>query len=150
MKFQNKLASTSLLLLAMSASASAFAGPAVTITVKNLNTTSAAQNVVLTANEISTNASATPKPVTTIPASAQDVFIVQSIISPLTNYASLRYKIGTKECTFYTAFTTTFSGGVQIPKWNQTATPSGGAVCTATRTSINLATNEWAVTFTIK
>ncbi len=150
MNFQRKVWGASVFLLGMSASVSALAGPPVTIIVKNLNTTTAAQSVVLTANEVSTNLTASPKPVASVPPSSQDSFVVQSIISPLANYASLHYKIGSKECVFYTSFTTTFSGGAQIPHWNQSATPSGGAVCTATRTSTNIADYSWAVTFTIK
>lgn len=150
LKFQSKLLGASLFFVAMSASVSAVAGPAVTITVKNLDPVNAAQNVATSTNEISTIGWSSPKPVATIPASSQDLFKVQSTISPLANYATLRYKIGAKECIFDTTFTTTFSGGAQLPKWNQTAIPSGGAVCTATRTSTNIATNEWAVTFTIK
>ena len=67
------------------------------------------------------------------------------------NFAAVRYDIGTKECQFYTAFVNTLgSGGTKIPVWSKTATPSGGATCTATITSTNIATDEWAVEFDMK
>jgi hypothetical protein len=129
---------------------SALAGPPVAITVKNLDSTLAATYQIITSNEITTNANATPKPAVTIPALAQDTYSVQSTISPLANYASLRYKLGSKTCVFYTSYTVTYVGGVAQPQWNKSATPSNGAICTATITSINVADYSWAVTFTIK
>ena len=134
----------------MSASMGAIAGPPVSITIKNLSTTTAATKQVTSNNEITTQANASPTPAVSIPISSQDVFAVQSIISPQANYAALRYKVGSKECTFYTAFTVTYINGVASPQWSKSATPTGGATCTATITSTNITTYSWAVTFTIK
>jgi hypothetical protein len=39
---------------------------------------------------------------------------------------------------------------LKIPKWNKTATASGGAICTATITSTNLTTYAWTVDFVMK
>lgn len=136
--------------LGLSASVSAFAGPPVTIKVKNLNTTTAAVKVTTSTNEITTQANASPTPEATIDFLSENNFVVQSTISPSVNYAALRYRVGSKECTFYTAFTVTYSNGVALPQWSKSATPSGGAVCTATITSTNITTYNWAVTFTIK
>lgn len=136
--------------LALGVCGSALAGPPVAITVKNLDSTTAATYQIITANESSTNVNATPKPATSIPALSQDTYSVQSTISPLANYASLRYKLGSKTCVFYTAFVQSYVNGVLVPQWSKTATPSGGATCTATITSTSLADYSWAVTFTIK
>jgi hypothetical protein len=137
-------------LLAFGVCGSALAGPPVAITVKNLDSTTAATYQIITANESSTNVNATPKPATSIPALSQDTYSVQSTISPLANYASLRYKLGSKTCVFYTAYTLTYVNGIQTPQWSKSATPSGGATCTATTTATNIADHSWAVTFTIK
>lgn len=137
-------------------SSAAYAGPPVTVTIKNLSTTTAATFSMTNNNEISTHANSTPKPPTSIPANTTAApFMVQSTITPSANYAQLRYKVGSKTCVFYTALVdNTPTGGV--PQWTKTATPSGGAVCTATITAIdnspapNPNRFAWSVEFTIK
>lgn len=137
-------------------SSAAHAGPPVTVTIKNLNTTTAATFSMITNNEITTHANSTPPPPASVPASTTAApFMVQSLISPSVNYAQLRYKVGSKTCVFYTALVdNTPTGGT--PQWTKTATPSGGAVCTATITAIDLSPPPspnryaWSVEFTIK
>ncbi|WKN22503.1 hypothetical protein [Azotobacter vinelandii] len=139
-----------LMATALSTAGVAYAGPKVTVTFKNQGTAAATYSTV-TSNETSTYANATPKPATPVPAGANDVFTVQSLISPDTNYAVVRYKIGSKTCIFSTTYVNTLgAGGVKIPSWNKSATASGGATCTANITSTNISTHEWAVEFTMK
>jgi hypothetical protein len=130
----------------------AFAGPVVTVTFKNNNTTTNATYSKVTSNEISTYANASPKPSTTVSKlGGTDFYNVQSPLSPDVNYANVRYKIGSKQCVFGTTFVNQIqSGGIKIPKWTKTATASGGAVCTATITSTNLSTYAWTVEFVMK
>lgn len=134
----------------MFAATSAFAGPPVTVTFKNIGTATA-NYTIISSNEATTYVNASPKPATTVAAAGTNIYSVTSLISPDVNYANVRYKIGTKQCVFGTTFVNALQpGGAKIPQWNKTATPSGGAICTATITSINTATYAWTVTFTMK
>lgn len=151
MKLAKKILCCALGLSGLAAAGVASAGPTVAVTFKNLSTTTVAKNVIITTNEVATNANASPKPVLTVNPLSSDTYGVTSTISPDVNYAALRYTMGTKTCVFYTAFVNTLgSGGVKIPTWSKSATPSGGAICAATITSVNIATNEWAAQFTMK
>ncbi|UYA62042.1 hypothetical protein U1R68_02655 [Pectobacterium colocasium] len=139
------------------AAGTAYAGPPVTVTFKNLSNETATYKIV-TNNEVSTNASASPKPATTVPAKGSDIYRVQNVISPDANAAIVRYTIGSKTCVFGTTFVNTIiPGGIfnpgapnKVPKWNKSAEGSGGAVCTATITSQSLSTYAWNVEFTMK
>lgn len=135
------------------ATGAVYAGPAVTVTFKHLGAAGSeeATNIITNSNETSTNMNASPKPKTSINGGASDSYRVQGNISPDMNYASVRYTIGSKTCAFSTTYSNTIgAGGVKVPKWNKSATPSGGATCTATLTSTNFSTHEWAVQFTMK
>ena len=143
---QKLLAATSIF-----AATAAIAGPPVTVTFKNNNTTTDATYRIVTTNESSTYANASPKPATTVSKLGSNSYAVTSLISPDVNYANVRYKIGSKECVFGTTFVNALQpGGYKIPKWNKTATASGGAICTATITSTNLTTYAWTVDFVMK
>ncbi|WLH14724.1 hypothetical protein PSH58_10605 [Pseudomonas hefeiensis] len=140
----------SVLAIGMLAAGSALAGPPVAVTFKNLGTADATYKII-TSNEATTNVNSVPKPMTTVLAGGSNTYTIQSNLSPIANYANLRYTIGGKTCTFLA----TYVGmpgqlGSTIPKWNNTATPSGGAVCTAKVTSTNISTYAWAVEFTMK
>ncbi|WHS58113.1 hypothetical protein [Pseudomonas sp. G2-4] len=140
----------SVLAVSIVVASSALAGPPVAITFKNLGTADATYKIV-TNNEATTNANSIQKPVTTVKAGGVDTYTVQSNLSPIANYANLRYTIGGKTCTFQATFVGTVGPlGSTTPKWKNTATPSGGAVCTAKVTSTNTSTYAWAVVFTMK
>ncbi|WP_017902155.1 hypothetical protein [Pseudomonas asplenii] len=141
----------SVMALATLTAGSAFAGPPVTVTFKNVGTTDVTYKII-TSNEATTNVNAVPKPQTRVlQPGDSDTYTVQSNISPLANYANLRYTSGNKTCTFLATYVATPGGlGATIPKWNNTATPSGGAVCTAKGTGVNLSTYAWSVEFTMK
>ena len=114
------------------AATAAIAGPPVTVTFKNQATAEATYKIVTT-NESSTYANASPKPATTVSKLGSNSYAVTSLISPDVNYANVRYKIGSKTCVFSTTFVNALQpGGYKIPQWNKTATASGGAICTAT------------------
>lgn len=133
------------------AATAAIAGPPVTVTFKNNNTTTDATYAIVTSNESSTYANASPKPATTVSKLGSNSYAVTSLISPDVNYANVRYKIGSKTCVFSTTFVNALQpGGYKIPQWNKTATASGGAICTATITSTNLTTYAWTVDFVMK
>jgi hypothetical protein len=134
----------------MTAAATAQAGPPVAITFKNLGT-EAAHYTVVTPNEMSTQRNARSPIHPEVRAGASNSYTVQSTVSPDTSFASVRYVMGAKAC----VFTTTFSklpaaGGVRVPKWTRTATPGGGAVCTATSRVTDLSSHAWAAEFTMK
>lgn len=134
------------------AATSALAGPAVTVTFRNLGTVDA-KIALINSNETTTYAIASPTPLATVPKNGgSTVFKVANPISPDVNYAALRYTTSSgKTCQFLTTFVNAYqSGGYYAPKWNKSATPSGGAVCTATITSINLSNYTWNVEFTMK
>ncbi|MGH8385002.1 MAG: hypothetical protein ACRESJ_05835 [Pseudomonas sp.] len=134
-------------------SGAAYAGPSVTVTFKHVGVSGSAQAAYskVSANENSTYVNARPKPLTLINAGETNTYTVQSQISPDSNYASVRYKIGSRTCVFTTTFVNAIGpGGVKTPRWNKSQTASGGATCTATTTSVNYVTKEWAVEFTMK
>lgn len=138
---------------ALSTAGVAYAGPPVAVTFKHVGAAGAPAAVytIITANETSTYANASPKPATNVDQGASNTYSVQSLISPDVNFANVRYKMGSKECVFTTTYVNQLvSGGVKVPVWNKTATPSGGAVCTANITSTNISTHAWSVEFTMR
>ena len=78
------------------AATAAIAGPPVTVTFKNQATADATYTII-TSNETSTYANASPKPATTVKAGINNSYTVTSLISPDVNFANVRYKIGSKE-----------------------------------------------------
>lgn len=136
-----KLLPKLLAVISIFAATAAVAGPPVTVTFKNNNTTTDATYIIITSNESSTYANASPKPATTVSKLGSNSYAVTSLTGPDVNFASLRYKIGSKECVFGTTFINALQpGGYTIPQWTKLATGSGGAVCTATITSTNIIT----------
>ncbi|MEG5265154.1 hypothetical protein TRP66_12675 [Pseudomonas sp. JDS28PS106] len=134
----------------ITAASSAQAGPPVTVTFKNLGA-EAAQYSAVTSNEVSTQRNAKSPISSTIKPGEISVYTVQSNISPDMSYASVRYVMGAKVCVFSTTFSKLpAAGGVRVPKWTRTATPSGGAVCTATARVTDLSSHAWAAEFTMK
>ncbi|XXE51806.1 hypothetical protein J3P96_04110 [Pseudomonas sp. R3-56] len=130
--------------------ASAMAGPAVTVTFKNLGTKDATYTVANN-NEASTRNNSNPTPTPSVKADQSNTYKVQSRTSPDANFASLRYKMGSKECVYSTTFVATAGpGGSKIPRWKESATPGGGAICTITVLSRDFRTYEWAVQITMK
>jgi len=138
------LASGSLLLAGM-----VQAGPNVNVTFKNLGGENAILKMV-TSNESSTYQIARPKPDSSVASNMQTIFDVQRVVSPEVNAAMVRYTQGRKTCAFGTTFQMRLMpGGIKQPEWTKTATPSGGAICTANITRKN-ADNSWSVEFTMK
>lgn len=145
-----KILSSCLALAMITVATTAQAGPPVTVTFKNLGTEAAVYTVV-TNNEMSTQRNARPSISSTMKPGETGVYVVQSNISPDTSYATFRYVMGIKTCVFSTTLSRLpAAGGVRVPKWTKTATPSGGAVCTATSRVTNLASHAWAAEFTMK
>lgn len=127
----------------------AHAGPPVEVTFKNLGSQNAELKLV-TSNEISTHQIANPKPDREVKPGAATRVTVQRTVSPDVNGAQLRYTSGGKTCAFGTTYLMrTLAGGIKQPQWTKTATPSGGATCTATITRTS-ADYSWAVEFTMK
>ena len=125
------------------------AGPPVEVTIKNLGAQPAVMKLV-TSNETSSYQIANPKPSNTIPASSSTFMRVQRLVSPDVNGAMVRYTIGSKTCAFGTTFQMRMlPGGIKQPQWTKTATPSGGATCTANITSTS-ADYAWKVEFTMR
>ncbi|MDF0730678.1 hypothetical protein P0Y43_08030 [Pseudomonas entomophila] len=135
--------------VALLAAGVAQAGPPVQITFKNLSSDTAVLQLV-TSNESSTYQVADPKPAQQVDAGTSRAFGVQRVISPDVNAAMVRYNVGRKVCAFSTTFQMRMMpGGIKKPEWSKSATPSGGAACTATITSIG-ADNSWRAEFTMK
>lgn len=139
-----------LALATLGATVTAQAGPPVTVTFKNLGT-ERAEYSPLNRNEQSTQMNARTPISPIVEAGDSTRYIVQSSLSPDTSYASVRYVMGSKACVFSTTFVKLpGAGGAKIPKWNRTATPEGGAICTATSRATNLSTYAWEAEFTMK
>lgn len=127
-----------------------YAGPKVTVVFKNQGD-EVAYNVRENNNENSTYLNSSPRPAGEVRASAMDQYVVQSNISPSTNWAYVRYTMNRKECVFSTTYVNTMgAGGAMIPKWTKTATPSGRATCSASITRTNYTDHTWAVEFSMK
>lgn len=125
------------------------AGPKVEVTFRNTGTADVMLQQV-TSNEKSTYLASNPRPADKVPAGAFIDFDVQRVVSPDVNAAMVRYAAGRKTCAFSTIYQMrVLPGGITKPEWTKSATPSGGATCTATITRIN-ADNSWAVEFTMK
>ncbi|RMS10851.1 hypothetical protein ALP72_03284 [Pseudomonas coronafaciens pv. coronafaciens] len=128
----------------------AHAGPPVTVVFKNLGT-EVAEYKSVTRNEMSAKQNARSPIESNVRPGGLDTYSIQSKISPDTNYASVRYVMGSKACAFSTTFIKAQgAGGVKLPKWNRTATPEGGAICTATSRVTSLSTYAWTAEFTMK
>jgi hypothetical protein len=150
LKRSKKLLAFALAFAGTFAASAAYAGASVTVTFKNQATANATYTII-TSNESSTYANASPKPSTIVQPGIPNLYTVTSLISPDVNYANVRYKIGSKTCVFGTTFVNALQpGGYKIPQWNKSATASGGAICTATITSYNLTTYAWTVDFVMK
>jgi hypothetical protein len=124
----------------------AMAGPPVSVTFKNVSGTETANYKIVGDSENTTYLNASPRPDPIVVPQGGSIFKVQRIISPDTNSAIFRYVMGGKTCVFGTTFIR-LNG---IPKWTKTATPSGGATCTAAITYFNSSTYEWSAEFTMK
>lgn len=134
---------------ALLATGLAEAGPNVNVTFKNVGAQPAVLKLV-TSNESSTYQLASPRPPQEVSPGEVAVFDVQRVISPDVNSAQVRYAIGSKTCAFGTIYQMrVLPGGIKQPQWTKTATPSGGATCTATITRMN-SDYSWAVEFTMK
>ena len=101
------------------------------------------------ANETSTYQIANPKPHDEVKPGESIRFTVQRLVSPDSNGAMLRYSQGRKSCAFSTTFVMMMSGGIKQPKWNKTATPAGGATCTAVNSGFS-SNYAWKAEFTMK
>lgn len=150
MPIREMLLHVTLTIVSACATGLAHAGPPVQVTFKNLGTQPANYEVT-SSNEASTYNNATPKPDSEVAPQMADAYKVQSLISPDSNWAQVRYTVDRKTCVFSTTYVNQLiGGGSKVPKWSKTATPSGGAVCTATITSQNLSNHSWTVEFTMK
>lgn len=128
----------------------AVAGPPVTVTFKNLGTQTATYTPT-TNNEAITKVNASPTPQESVIANGSDTYTIQSRMFPGHNYANLRYQMGRKKCIYLATFVETVGpGATKIPKWNNTATPSGGATCTIKVTRTNPSSYAWSVVITMK
>jgi len=126
----------------------AVAGPAVTITVKN-QTPSTATYYRIGSQADETYANATPKPAPNIPSLGQNIYTVQSPLSPDVNYARVYYSANGTTCNFFTSYVALPGpGGTSTPSWNKDATPASN--CTATITQTDPFTGEWSVEFVIE
>lgn len=132
----------------MLAAAPALAGPPVEVTFRNFGTESVKLQLT-NANETSTYQIANPKPHDEVKPGESIRFTVQRLVSPDTNGAMLRYSQGRKSCAFSTTFVMMMSGGIKQPKWNKTATPAGGATCTAVNSGFS-SNYAWKAEFTMK
>lgn len=156
MKIKQTMLSVALATATMFTAGAAFAGPPVQVTFKNLGNQDAVYKIV-TNNEIMTYAYASPKPATKVNPNNSNSYSVQNNMSPDVNAAIVRYTMGSKTCVFSTTFVNQLIGGglfpgapTKIPKWNKTATSSGGAICNATIKSYDFSNYSWSVEFTMK
>jgi len=126
------------------------AGPPVTVTFMNLGTQTATYTPISN-NEAITKLNASPTPQESVIANDSDTYTIQSRMFPGHNHANLRYQMGRKKCIYLATFVETVGpGATKIPKWNNTATPSGGATCTIKVTRTNPSSYAWSVAITMK
>ena len=129
---------------------SALAGPEVRVTFKNLGNKAAVYSP-LDSNQFATQNNSSPRPKKEVEEDDSDFYTVQSQLSPLVNYAHVRYVMGSKSCEFLSSYVSTIGfAGARIPKWNHSATPSGGAICTIRSTGTRLSDYSWSVEMTMR
>lgn len=129
----------------------AVAGPPVTITFRNRDAAADAVYLPSGSNEAATYANAEPKPAARVSRSGSDRYVVTSTLNPDVNFAHVRYRIGNRQCLFGTSFVNLHKpGGYKVPQWKQSARGVGGAVCSATITSTDLASHAWSVEFVMQ
>ena len=126
------------------------AGPPVTVTFKNIGSQTVTY-MPTTNNEFITKTNASPTPQASVTSNDSNTYLVQNNASPDYTHANLRYQIGSKKCVYLSTFVTTPGpGATKVPKWNSTATPSGGATCTIRTTRTNPTTYAWSVEITMR
>jgi hypothetical protein len=130
------------------ASGMAWAGPEVSVTFKN-NTGDTAHYNAVGSNGIATQSNALPTPQATVAAAQTDSYRVRSSVSPDMGYAVVDYRVGSKTCRFSTTYTRNFTSGVRTPKWNKSAVAGGGARCDVKVTTVDYASHNWSVEFTM-
>ena len=126
------------------------AGPEVRVTFKNLGDRDAVYSPQ-DSNQFATKLNASPTPVEKVGERGTDIYTVKSQVSPLVNYAHVRYAMGNKSCEFLTSFVSTLGfAGTRVPKWTHSANPSGGATCTIRSTGVSLSDYSWSVEMTMR
>lgn len=124
------------------------AGPSATVTFKNLGTKTVTYTPI-TNNEFITKTNASPTPEASIIPNSTDTYRIQN--NSDYTHANLRYQSGNKKCVYLSTFVTAPGpGATKIPKWNNAATPSGGATCTIKTTRTNPSTYAWSIEITMK
>jgi hypothetical protein len=127
----------------------AWAGPQVNVTFKN-NGSERAYYSAVGSNGTMTYTNASPKPDSEVEPSSQSVYGVRSSVSPDMGYAVVDYRMGSKTCRFSSTYTKAFTNGVRTPKWNKSAVAGGGARCDVRITSVDYASHNWSVEFTMQ
>lgn len=121
------------------------AGPKVGVTFKNLSSEEASYHAV-GPNGALTHVSAEPKPKPEVKAGEVSFYKVSGPLSPDVTTADVEYRIGRKVCKFRTAYVK----ATRVPQWTKSAVEQYGARCDARITSVNHATHEWTVEFTMR
>ncbi len=121
------------------------AGPKVGVTFKNLGSEEASYHAV-GPNGALTHVNAQPKPESTVRPNEINFYEVTGPLSPYATSADVEYRIGSKVCKFRTAYVK----ASRVPQWAKSAVEQHGARCNAKITSVNHATHEWAVEFTMR
>jgi hypothetical protein len=121
------------------------AGPKVGVTFKNLGSDEASYHAV-GPNGALTHSSAEPKPDFKVGAGEANFYKVRGPLSPDITTVDVEYRIDSKVCKFRTAYVK----ATRVPQWSKSAVEQYGARCDARITSVNHATHEWAVEFTMR
>jgi hypothetical protein len=121
------------------------AGPKVGVTFKNLGSEEAVYHAV-GPNGALTHSSADPTPDSKVGAGEVNFYEVRGPLSPDVTTADVEYRIGRKVCKFRTAYVK----ASRVPQWSKNAVEEYGARCDARITSVNHATHEWTVEFTMR
>lgn len=131
----------------------AYAAAPIAVTVKHVGSSSSepAKLSLIGSNEKRTYSLSSPAPAMQLLPSGSDRFNVVDW-SPSTSTVVLKYDMGGKSCSFNASYIAGFGTFPysQPAKTTHKATPSGGATCTSKITSINMATGDMSVEFTMR
>lgn len=125
------------------------AGPRVTVVVKN-NSDNEAVYSPMNQQEMLTRSFIRSAPLDTLRPRQSDQYEVEGRLSSDVTTAFLRYKIGSKTCTFMSTYVMSVDKGRPAPKWNKGATSPDGARCEARIIKANPSSHEWTVEFSMR
>lgn len=146
MKSFNVLAPVALVLAITSGAV--HAGPAAHVTFKNNGKSLATYD--MPGSGALNYARVEPAPASRVEIGGSAFFKVTGLVLPDSTTVVVTYRMGGKSCRFNSSYGMGLVGLNRLPKWDKHVEARGGARCDAKITSVNQATGDWWVEFTMR